>query len=101
MSKFKVGQRVFVRDSTYYTFDAECFEGSSKSVGSICEVKFIDWNSIAVYNPYKTGWWRFKPSDLIPAKETPKTYTLTPYIKPETVTINGVEYIMTENENVA
>lgn len=32
-----------------------------------------------------------------PSPNTPKTYTLTPYIKPETVTIKGVEYIMTEN----
>lgn len=38
------------------------------------------------------------PSDIELINDGPaKTYTLTPYIKPKTVTIDGIEYIMTEN----
>ena len=82
MSKFYVGQKVFVKHSTYYTSNMEGIEGASKIVGSIGTVRDLSFDTVCVYNSDKTDWWRFNPSDLLPINETP-----------ETLTINGVEYI--------
>ena len=96
MSKFKVGDRVLI--------------AGPSNIGSLSS-KVLGYGSVATITSHaphdkraeyklNDGIW-FPCSSLKPAPQTPKTYTLTPYIKPETVTINGVEYIMTENENVA
>ena len=99
MSKFKVGDVVKPK------FHNE--NGDSYRIKRIDELGnfFLDEHPKNGFSRYdKTKDWAFSEDGLelfTPAPQTPKTYTLTPYIKPETVTINGVEYIMTENENVA
>ena len=82
MSKFYVGQKVFVKHSTYYTSNTQGIEGASKIVGSIGTVRDLSFDTACVYNSDKTDWWLFNPSDLLPINETP-----------ETLTVNGVEYI--------
>ena len=99
MSKFKFGD--WVKPSINNE------NGNSYCIKRIDEYDFIflkDHPKNGSSNYDETKDWAFQVNVLEPAEpapQNPKTYTLTPYIKPETVTINGVEYIMTENENVA
>ncbi|QHJ84049.1 MAG: hypothetical protein [Caudoviricetes sp.] len=77
MSKFYVGQKVLVTGSTWYP------TGCARAlVGKVLEVKSVTEDVILVYGENKIHRWRFNPSDLQPITETP-----------ETLTINGVEYI--------
>ena len=79
MSKFYVGQKVFVRDSTFLPCD-----GSRNFVGRESTIKWAasDFSHYRVYNEFYDDWFGFNPCDLMPITETP-----------ETLTINGVEYI--------
>ena len=93
MSKFKVGDKV--RNVGNLQYD-------KLSVGVITDIGHdgsvqTDFKSITgKWDGYY--WISDKWMELIePGPNKSKTYTLTPYIKPETVTIKGVEYIMTEN----
>ena len=77
MSKFYVGQKVLVTASTLIP----C-RSSRDMVGKFGFIKDIGLRSYSVWNEYKSDWFGFYPSDLQPITETP-----------ETLTINGVEYI--------
>ena len=77
MSKFYVGQKVLVTGSTWYPTSA-----THTLVGKVSEVSTVTEDAISVYGGDKIGRYVFSPSDLQPINETP-----------ETLTINGVEYI--------
>lgn len=77
MSKFYVGQKVLVTG---------CAPREPKlvneMVGKVCEIKSVGGGSVLVYQEDKSDAWFFNPSYLQPINETP-----------ETLTVNGVEYI--------
>lgn len=78
MAKFYVGQKVLVHRCSRGVVDAV-----SDMIGKICEVKGYDSDGdCKVYQEDKEDWWYFEDSDLSPITETP-----------ETLTINGVEYV--------
>lgn len=111
MSKFKVGD--WVRIAVYRGFStANDHLGKEGTITLIypngnCDIKVEggvrcgptkDLEPIPTESPGENGSWGFGGDrEKSQPGPTPKTYTLTPYIKPETVTIKGVEYIMTEN----
>lgn len=93
MTKFKVGDRIRNNCNSNYEYGAIGVITDIDEDGDIqTSFKSISGNHIQYYWSY-TDWMEL----IEPTPNTPKTYTLTPYIKPETVTIKGVEYIMTEN----
>ena len=76
MGKFYVGQRVLVTSSTFNPMP-----WTEEMIGKICELKERG-DRWAVFTPDKSDYWFFNESDLQPITETP-----------ETMTINGVEYV--------
>lgn len=93
MSEFKVGDRIRNNGNCNYE------DGAIGVISDINKDGYIQ-TSLKLRNGkcYQYYWADTNWIELIkPTPNTPKTYTLTPYIKPETVTIKGVEYIMTEN----
>ena len=76
MSKFYVGQKVLVVDSTH-----KPQPWTKEMIGNVCELK-EQGDRCAVFTPDKSDYWYFNESDLQPITETP-----------ETLTINGVEYV--------
>ena len=96
MTKFKVGDRVQILGYR----DLGEFATNIGWVGVYGTVKYTMNDNVGIYSEEGNDWWWFHCDDLKiieSSPNTPKTYTLTPYIKPETVTIKGVEYIMTES----
>lgn len=90
MTKFKVGDRV-------KNISNGCYElGAIGVITDIDESENIQTSFHSQTGGMDGYYWAYTDwMEII--KPSPKTYTLTPYIKPDTVTINGVEYIMTEN----
>lgn len=80
MAKFYVGQKVLVTGNSYYDFGRR---ETTDMFGKICSIKsVVDDGVLSVWAPEKSDYWYFNESDLQPITETP-----------ETLTINGVEYI--------
>lgn len=71
-------------------------EDHEVDVGDIGYVEIFSGRDVGVKFSGKVYCVYFEFNQLEPINK-PKRYTLTEYVKPETVTINGVEYIMTEN----
>ena len=87
MAKFYVGQKVLVTGSSYYN-GSDLDERGSDLIGKICKVKYDGYECdgeggyISVFTPDERDWWFVNKSDIQPIDETP-----------ETLTVNGVEYI--------
>ena len=80
MSKFNVGDKVFVTGSTFYPN-----HGTSSFIGKFGWVMYIYEDAVIVYNEDRTDWFAFNESDLQHATETPKE-----------ITLNGATYVLKE-----
>lgn len=96
MSKYEVGDKVMILNDTSFS---KAPNGIYKK-GEIHKISGIDYHGNPWFEGDQTGegWANiFNWFEKITDEPTQKSYTLTPYIKPKTVTIDGIEYIMTEN----
>ena len=85
MSKFKVGDKVFVTGSTF----SPC-NGTISFIGKFGWVKHIHEGVVGVYNEDRTDWFAFNKSDLLHATAAPKE-----------ITINGATYVLKEEQKPA
>lgn len=97
MTKYKVGDKVRIVHDTEWDHPTD---KTTFRAGEVYEIATIDTNGwphfsgVASLRGWSnmTGWFEKITDD--PAS---KTLMLTPYIKPKTVTIDGVEYVIVEN----
>ena len=86
----KVGDEVRVLSVKAWQHD-----GHGINVGDVGYIDDIEGNCVGVKISRKTYCVYFR-NEQLELLNKPKRYTLTEYVKPKTVTIDGIEYVMTE-----
>lgn len=97
MNKYKVGDKIRIVHDTVWDHPTD---KTTFRAGEIYKIEKFDTNGWPYFAgvtslrgwPNLTGWF-----EKITDEPSSKTLTLIPYIKPKTVTINGVEYVIVEN----